>query len=193
MDNEIRYEPKFVNPFLYTFTLEILICVFVFAVWPKIQYPIAFLGVWSQICTISIDSKHWVFFSDTFHEVWHIYFWNLVRFWSWYWNSCRFKSCEFADKNFNIRTFGDVFKYYELAVYLRMTLILLHNFYSTIWGLQFSDLWENRQKKPRIQIQIMAYSMKLGINTMNCMFYGKNDSFLVFFTISDFSLRTTRV
>ena len=31
MDNEIRYEPKFVSPFLYTFTLKIPICVFVFA------------------------------------------------------------------------------------------------------------------------------------------------------------------
>ena len=111
--------------------------VFVFAVWPKIQYPIAFLGVWSQICTISIDSKHWVFFSDTFHEVWHIYFWNLVRFWFWYWNSCRFKSCEFADKNFNIRTINADIRLSEEAKCLRNVQIMLVNFYNRIWGLQF--------------------------------------------------------
>ena len=29
-----------------------------------------------------------------------------------------------VDKNFNIRTFGGVFRYFELAVYLKMTLIL---------------------------------------------------------------------
>ena len=36
----------------------------------------------------------------------------------------------------------------------------------------------------------MAYSMKLGINTMNYMFYGNNDSFVVFHTILDLPRRT---
>ena len=35
---------------------------------------------------------------------WPIYFCYFNRFWSWYLNSYRFKSCEFADKIFNIRT-----------------------------------------------------------------------------------------
>jgi hypothetical protein len=38
----------------------------------------------------------------------------------------------------------------------------------------------------------MAYYMELGINTMNYMFYGNNDSFVVFHTISDLPLRTGR-
>ena len=36
----------------------------------------------------------------------------------------------------------------------------------------------------------MAYYMELGINTMNYMFYGNNDSFVVFLTISELPLRT---
>ena len=91
MDNNSRYKPKFMRAFLYTFPWKISICVLVFAVWPKIQYPIAFLGVRSQRCTISINSKHRAIFSDTFHDVWPIYFCYFNRFWSWYWNSYRFK------------------------------------------------------------------------------------------------------
>jgi hypothetical protein len=147
--------------------------------------------VWSQICTISIDSIgqffliHFMRFGIFTFEVWFVFLDIEILY--------RFISCEFADKNFNIRTFGCVFRYYELAVYLRMTLILFHNFYSTIWGLQFSDLWENCQKTSSMQIQCMAYYMELGITTMNYMFYGNNDSFVLFHTISYLPLRTAGV
>ena len=41
-----------------------------------------------------------------------------------------------------------------------------------------------------MNIQIMAYSMKLGINAMNYMFYGNNDSFVVYLKILDLPPRT---
>jgi len=69
IDVRFRYGPNFVSAFFDTFILIIFICNSFFTVLRKIQQARVFgalFRVRSQICTISIDSKYWVIFSDVF-------------------------------------------------------------------------------------------------------------------------------
>ena len=74
-----------------------------------------------------------------------------------------------------------ILKFLNKRNVLEFFLIMLVNFYSRIWGLQFFG-----QTTPKMQIQSMAYCMELGINTMSYMFYWNNCSFVIFLTILDF-------